>query len=346
LGHTSSLHRAATVPFLPAYLLLYANFLFGYVFSSLPCFGLVLVQRCQGLYKKSTRIWLFVLLGITYGIGAELKFTISICFLAMLLDTVWRSRFKLFALPFLLALFLMAFTKIAFKNYIYHTILDPDIALQKSVPYIHWIAMGTQGYGNFRSESLVFSMSLPPEGRVNGNIQLIKNKLKEYGIEGYIRFLTVKGVHSFGSGVYGVYQILDDEPKNHSFLHKIVLLDGKYFPLFNYVCQGWHLMIFILIVLSAFLDTKSKNINKDKDLFLRFSILGIYLFLLIWEANPRYLVNFLPVFILCATKGIITISDLLSKSEKLGRPNKKATRVVNESPARFRIRRPTLRRTR
>lgn len=283
--------------------------------------GLYLYIIARDATKKSTQIWLFALIGLTYGIGVGIKFSIFVCIIAMLLDTIWHGRFKQLLLPFSIALFLVFFTRIAFFNfYIYQGVLDKNIAHQKSLPYIHWIAMGIKGYGNYDNKSVEFMMSIPGEERASTNIQIIKSKLQEYGVRGYTRFLAVKGVHSFGSGVYGVYQILDDDPKNQSFLHEFALLDGKHFSLFNHICQGWHILILVFIILSAFLDIKSKEIYDQKDLFLRLSVFGIYLFLLIWESNPRYLLNFIPVFILCATKGIITIGDLLSKKLEVMTP--------------------------
>ncbi len=267
--------------------------------------------------NDSTLLLLFILMGLACGIGTEIKFSVIICFFAMLLDTIWYGRFRKFALHFSIATLIIISIKAGFTKYIYSNVLDKSIAYQKNVPYTHWISMGIEGYGSFNPRALELTLSTPPEDRINVHIEIIKNKLNEFGLKGYLKFLIVKGVHSFGSGVYGVYQILDDDPKNESFLHRIGLINGKYFKEFNYVCQGWHVLVFLFIILSSFLDVKNRGLRVNQDQFLRFSIFGIYLFLLIWESNPRYIFNFIPVFILCATHSITTIFQSFFKKNPI-----------------------------
>ena len=44
---------------------------------------------------------------------------------------------------------------------------------------------------------------------------------------------------------------------------------------------------------------------------MQIAVFGLFLFLLIWETRSRYLVNFVPIFILLGIDGIQGIRSLL-----------------------------------
>ena len=57
---------------------------------------------------------------------------------------------------------------------------------------------------------------------------------------------------------------------------------------------------------------------------MQIAVFGLFLFLLIWETRSRYLVNFVPIFILLGIDGIQEICSLL--------PMKKNGQMKTEKP--------------
>ena len=47
--------------------------------------------------------------------------------------------------------------------------------------------------------------------------------------------------------------------------------------------------------------------------WLRITMFGVFIFFSVWEANPRYLFNFTPLYILLATEGVSELAALKRK---------------------------------
>ena len=57
------------------------------------------------------------------------------------------------------------------------------------------------------------------------------------------------------------------------------------------------------------MDLKNGLSKVNKKILLRCMLLGIWLFLLLWENRSRYLVNFIPIMIILTT---ISLADIIS----------------------------------
>ena len=79
--------------------------------------------------------------------------------------------------------------------------------------------------------------------------------------------------------------------------------------------------LFILIVTGFFIDIKKKKDNQISRI-LGISIVGIALFLMLWEARSRYIYFLIPVFCILGAMGLTNISNITK--------NKNQTNLIKE----------------
>lgn len=250
------------------------------------------------------KIILASLLAIACSLGTLIKFTVAIIAIAIFIDLLLRGNIKRLWTSIIVVVSIFYICLSSFNYYRAHHLLDEEISERKQIPYTHWVMMGLSGNGAYNGSDYGYTHSYPTmETRTQANLQKINERLHDYGIGGYLEFLQRKQQLNFGSGIYGVNEMIDDGPLRPNSLHQIALDTGKHYEKFRHFAQGHHVFIFLLIILSAFYDAATRKHNAINKLGLRLSIIGIFVFLALWEANSRYIFNFIPIFIACAALG-------------------------------------------
>ena len=247
------------------------------------------------------RLLLGIFLGLLCAMGALIKFSVAIVAVAILADLVirgqlWRQRYNLVAALLIFFILLKSFT--AYRD---NHLLDERYSDLKRVPHLHWVMMGLKGNGAYNGEDYGYTHSYPTyEQRVDANLARIKERLADFGFRGYLEFLGRKQQLNFGSGIYGVHEMIDDNPQRRNALHEFALDGGRYFDYYKVLAHGHHVLIFLLIIWGLWYDAVTRNKQAATIFAARTAVVGIYLFLLLWEANSRYIINFIPVFVICA----------------------------------------------
>lgn len=247
------------------------------------------------------RVGLGALLGVILAVGGIIKATVLICALVFLIDALIRNKLIKYV-PSIAAslLVFLAITK-PFDAYRLNGLLNKDELERKRTPYIHWIMMGLAGNGSYNGEDYGYTGSFGTQAeKTNAAKERIQQRLHAYGLLGYLEFLNRKQQVNFGSGIYGVNEMIDDGPIRPNIVHQFCLEGGRYFNVFKNMAQGFHVFLFLLITLAALLDCARKNPCSQSIFAARLGVLGIYAFLLLWEANSRYILNFMPLFVVCA----------------------------------------------
>lgn len=285
---------------------LFVGLLFIYIFTFI---------KDDNLSKKN--ILLLILIGIVVFIGKSLKVTSLIVFIALLGNYFLTHKIK---------------TSIIFTGIIAMTFLIINLAFNKiivpadrfsfkvnnygSYPYTHWVMMGVEDkdadnsgrntYGGYNVKDYEKTLSFKSGKKAQKfNIEEYKKRVGKLGFIGYIEFLTKKNVNIWTDGYYFSNIKLSILPvKRNSTLRRFILDNNtKYYGI--YFTQGvTYAFLLLLIVGSFFLLKKKKYKNVD---YLRLSLLGILFFLSFWEGRSRYLVNYIPIFILI----IVQFYDLL-----------------------------------
>ncbi|MCC0630253.1 MULTISPECIES: glycosyltransferase family 39 protein [unclassified Clostridioides] len=263
--------------------------------------------------KSKVRFRYLIYIGILACIGTALKTNVIISLIAIVIYLFFLNKIKpsikcisLIIIPFIIGTM--------FFQYMV-TYFIPVTYKEAGLPYTHWMMMGLEKpYGSFSHEDVQFSLKQRSlngkEGTKKANIKIIKQRLKSYGVEGYLRFLKNKISFTWGDGTYYSLSKLSREAvfKGSIFYEHVV---GKKNGVFVSVSQFSHILILIMIVVSSI---RFYKYPKEFTSSLNICIFGVFLFLIIWETRSRYLLCYLPILILSAFFGLDYILEVLEKS--------------------------------
>ena len=151
------------------------------------------------------------------------------------------------------------------------------------------------------------------------NLKIIKERLKNFGIIGYIKFLYNKAnwILSDGTFYYGyegtwIVDGYQNQNKVAKIVQKFITVDSK---AYKYITANI-MQISWLIILFGLMLSYSKEKNEYLDIG-KLAIIGIILFILIFEGRARYLVNYIPIFIFIGVDGLkISLNKILTMKDK------------------------------
>ncbi len=236
--------------------------------------------------------------GLLAGFGMQLKYSVVIGVIAFCIALLLKK-------PGLAAVATAAFLAgfvlwgAVFNSFTYTHVLNKEIAADEATPYLAWVMMGLGGDGahNPTDNYIVWNWQTEEE-RVAFVKEEITRRLDGYGVWGYMCFLRQKGIRSFGSGNAEVASYVGEYPVRQTALADAVYYaNGENGNWLDYLMQGYHIAVFCLVAAGAVLALKQKNYIM---LLPYIAIFGLYLFLLLWEAGQRYLLQYTAFYLLAA----------------------------------------------
>ena len=86
--------------------------------------------------------------------------------------------------------------------------MSEEEAYSYQMPYTHWLMMGLTGDGGFNLDDVKYTQSFPNiDEKKAANIEVIKQRLSDYGFIGTIKHMTNKSVHNtWGDGTYFIFR--------------------------------------------------------------------------------------------------------------------------------------------
>ena len=251
--------------------------------------------------RRRDRLMLYALMGLAVSLGAQIKATVLIVFIAIVLESIWRGQWKRTAAIALIGAVVLLAGQAGLEHAIFQH-LDRARSEQERVPVLHWVMMGLDGNGMYDPADYAFTESFTDKEAKSAAIkQEIKNRIRALGPEGLLRHLGQKGVILFGDGTYGLSDCLGGEPLTQSRLREWVLPGGTYNGIYKHICTGILLAVYLLLIAAALCDGPQPD---EGMLIPRLAVFGLVLFLLFWEARWRYFSNFIPLIFLCALPGL------------------------------------------
>ena len=264
---------------------------------------------------------MFILIGIIAFIGKSLKVTTLIVLIALLGNYCLTHKIKDSIISIVIIIITFLIILIPFNKIVVQADrFSFKVNNYGSYPYTHWIMMGVEDkekdnskrntYGGFNEEDnkKTYSFKTGKEAQ-KYNIKEYRRRLSKLGVIGYIKFLTRKNVNIWTDGYYFSNIKLSILPKSKNSVLRKLLLSKKTMYYGIYYTQGVTYAFLLSLIIGSILIMKEKK-HKNID-YLRLSILGILLFLSIWEGRSRYLVNFIPIFIIV----IVQFYELLIKKQ-------------------------------
>lgn len=186
-----------------------------------------------------------------------------------------------------------------------------------SMTPMHYVMMGLNrvSTGGYLQSDSDFSISSDPASvKAGREAERIGERLARYGPSGYADFLfrklrTFMGDGTFFWGKEGSFAEFKDVDKGDTFLKNIYYTNGSSYEFYRYAAQG--IWLFILLLCGAGLFTGKSDRNRA---FVNLTVFGLILFLLIFEQRSRYLILYLPYFIMAAVFSVKDLSARIGKS--------------------------------
>lgn len=268
----------------------------------------LLLGEENSLKKK---VLLCRMFGLLIGFGMKIKYSVAIMVIAVAVRCILKFEFKKMLSVVLSCIVGFSAAGAIFDGFIYKHILDKDKSYDMQTPYIAWIAMGMQGDGTHSSGDNHFVWAHDThEEKVEAAEFLLKARLEYMGAKGYVKFLGKKAIRSFGSGNLDYPNTVSDSPMHQNIMIDILNSQGKYNFIYDNIIQGYHILIFTMIVAGMAMGAVRKN---RKYFVAQLASFGMLLFLLLWEAGTRYLLNYYPIFIMSALPAIEETMNKLNK---------------------------------
>lgn len=272
--------------------------------------------------SRNFKIFCLIMIGIISLIGFQLKATVIILLVAMVIHIFLKNKLKRSILFTLLIT-----SSFIISNFGYNYAMDKSDLFSKidyerySLPYPHWIMMGLTYPGGFNKDDFEYTKSFKSkEEKSEANINRIKERINAYGLFGIIEHLGEKITYVWSDGTYFSASLLSREPTNDDSLgYSLVAFNGEYIQYTIYIYNAYHFIVLLLILVSMLKGFKNKK--PDFISLFRLTFFGLFLFLLIWEAKPKYIVNFLPVFYFICLDGLIYIADIVEMKMEIKREN-------------------------
>lgn len=187
-------------------------------------------------------------------------------------------------------------------------ILNEDIRLT----YTHYLMMGLneETAGAYNSNDYGFSSSQPTVADCQrANFEVIRERLADYGVGGYLYFLVRKTLTNYNDGTFSWWMEGGFNMKNSSKYE--TLLTQRLRRLF-YGGTDWNLYFasfehalwlgVLGLLLGMFLMKAGRMRSQESVMLL--SLLGSFAFVMLFEARGRYLYCMLPVYVMCAFYGL------------------------------------------
>ncbi|EAG6099331.1 glycosyltransferase family 39 protein [Listeria monocytogenes] len=284
--------------------------LFGYIWyfytDTLVLPFTALIALFYYLYTKSSKWWYFIIIGLLFAVGYQIKPNIIILLPAMLIHLCFIRNWRKILLNTAIVVICFfglstVFTPIA-ESYDFKK--DPTIEF----PQTHWIMMGLgDPAGRYNRDDVVYTSEFKTkEEKEEANIEKIKERIEEHGPLGLIKLFDNKMLNTWTDGTraytWYVNAALDyPAPYDYFFGDKRVVTELP--------AQMFHIINLFLICLGALRFYKKREF--DMSFFVNISLVGVWLFHLFWEANQRYIMFITPLMILSSIYGFKFIVESL-----------------------------------
>lgn len=253
-----------------------------------------------------------VLAGICFSIGYYLRATTVIPFIGagicgLLL--LWKNR-NLLSKKMLrdclcngLIVFLTAFFLTAFLTAAGMKVIGIDTE-DTAFPTTHWLMMSLSGEGFHNEEDEAFTASFSTkEEKKQAVMERLVERLKELGIAGYIRQAGKKIDHTFSGGANSYKMFYENAMRTDKGYSYIL---GEKSGGFLCYAQAYHMIVLLFIAWGFGKKFRWENF------LLQITLLGGFLFYVLWEAAAQYQIPFLLIMGLLAGMGMEKESTVFS----------------------------------
>lgn len=219
-------------------------------------------------------------------------------------------------------LMIMAVLLAASGGWVVKNTIVPDTSAvldeNRKITMTHFIMMGLndQTDGVYYFDDVKYSMSLPNvEERQKVNLEVAKQRIKAFGPVGLLKHLAKKDLINYNDGTFfwggegGFFDtIIETDSDFANNLRSYFYTHGSHYETFAAVQQTLWLLV-LTMCLACVLGVKKSGFTEN---LIALSILGLSIFLLIFECRSRYLFLYMPLFLVLAGIGMRRFVDFVS----------------------------------
>lgn len=259
---------------------------------------LLMIDTSKTTLRK--RLIIAGLFAVTIFFGFNIKATVGILLVAILiycLLTFNKKYLKLFSAY--TGIFVIVFVPLTLLySWEQSRLLDDTLI----VPKTHWVMMGLNDgefTGGWNRSDWDMTYRAMGDGATSQELQSmhleeIKNRLSDYGFGGYVGFTAKKIAYTWGDGTYTVSDQLNKLPvRPDSLAFQVFAKDGQYNNIYIIFAHAVQVYMLVVLLWGGCVSIKKKNVT----LVLKLVVIGVFLFFMVWETTSRYLLNYLPLFV-------------------------------------------------
>lgn len=312
IGNTAEEHARYRIPVLFMFVFslpIWANVQAFYTDSMsfvMSIISLALFKLCLEAASRFKSGLLLTLAGIFTGLGMSIKITVLIPIIAgFIIFGISRPSLKRWCL---MGTFLLCSGAAYGLTSLYAEGFPLwEAAKETSEPVINWIALGMKGEGSWSSnpDYILYVTTLPTkQEKTQYTLRYIWENRSDFW---NLSHLFQKLRFNFASGHLGTKDFTYWALKEHNLVWELFSPWGKHYWRTSQLCFCFIFSIYTVYLLGA--ATTLRRLIKKREIHgvkavADLSLLGIILFLMVWEANNRQLYNQLPVIILGAVLNI------------------------------------------
>lgn len=191
----------------------------------------------------------------------------------------------------------------------------------------HFFMMGLseKTEGRYDGDDVILSMSCyDTESRQRTNINEAIRRMQNMGVSGLIKHIIRKNMLNYNNGTFGwgaegifYSELRETESKFAQTLRSFYYNRnqmGEYYQVFATIEQFVWLLVLTCICLNL-LKNKEKTNNEETVSIISTTLMGVSLFLLLFECRARYLYVFSPLFIVLAGIGVNNIKQYICQKK-------------------------------
>ena len=246
-----------------------------------------------------------IIMSLVGVIGYCIKPVAGIILVAVLIDEILTNNIKsIKQIAIVIIIFILVST--SFNILCEKFIIKDSRKNDLEIPITHWIMMGLNkpeaeggtsiGYGAYSQNDVDYTnTSGNYEEKKVANIKKIEERLQDFGVSGYLNFLMKKFDYVWNDGSYYSLKLIGWDTINTTSIPYKIVLDKRYNQVFANYMTSFNNCLFFIIFVGLIISICKKGIKQEIRV-LGISIVGIAIFLLIWEARSRYIYFMIPIF--------------------------------------------------
>lgn len=270
---------------------------------------LYLFQRYTQSTARWSRVVLCISIGLLLAFGTKVKGNVAVLLIAFCVYEAFCFGFRRLAAFFLAVC-------VPFSGFLYlfeRQVQAMGIIRRENVerfqfPTEYWLYMGLHEAGGFHQEDfdLMYRLENRTQRQKTAREGIVR-RAAELGFGGMLGHLTQKAAFLFGDGAYFIHIQLQKKPLRQRELLRF--LSG---PGYGTIACSYHTAVLILVLIQLGFELRRRR-KFTMITLLYTAYFGLTLFLMVWEARSRYLLNFSPILLLLAGSALPVLAEQLRR---------------------------------